>query len=269
MYGNVLTTVGGFLFASRSGLNLQLGFYTVAGIALVIAAACVYNNVLDRRIDSKMKRTRERALIRGDISVRNALIFASALAMLGFILLAQVNWLTLGLAALGLIDYVFLYGLAKRKSIRGTEVGTISGAIPIVVGYCAVTNQFDLGAWLLFLIMVVWQMPHFYAIAMFRLKDYQAASIPVLPAKKGLKATERAIIFYIVMFIAVAVSLTAAGYAGYAYLVAITQVGLNWLRLAIQKGDLSQIQWARRVFGYSLVVLLSFSLLLAVDPILP
>jgi protoheme IX farnesyltransferase len=171
---------------------------------------------------------------------------------------------------IGIIDYVILYAYFKRTSVHGTLVGTISGATPPVAGYCAVSGRFDLGALLLFLVLVFWQMAHFYAIAMFRAKDYKAAGIPVLPVVKGMRATKIQIVAYIVAFILATLLLPVYGFTGYIYSVVVVSIGLLWLRVAIigfnAKDD---IVWARKVFKYSLIALLVFSIMVSLANILP
>src|SRR5579872_2970145 len=172
VYGNVFTTIAAFLFAIRwrfeSFQSIELFLATVFGISFVIGSACVFNNYLDRDIDKRMERTQKRALVTGAISTRSALMYGTILGLVGFILLGVfVNVLTALIALVGFIFYVILYGIAKRGSHWGAVVGSVSGAVPIVVGYTAVTNQLDLTALILFLVLVFWQMPHFYAIAIY------------------------------------------------------------------------------------------------------
>lgn len=271
IYGNAMTAAAGFLLASQGHIDVQLLAATLAGVALVIAAGCVFNNYLDRSIDAKMARTKERALPSGQVSGTNALIFASVLAAAGFADLALfVSWLTFGLGAFALFMYVVVYGIVKRHSVYGTIVGSIPGAMSLVAGYVAVSGQIGGIAWLLFLILVLWQMPHFYAIAIFRQKDYEAAEIPVLPVRQGVKITKIHIFSYVVAFIVAAMLLMLLGYAGLTYGAVMSVVGLLWLRVALQgfraKND---IRWARNAFGFSLIVLLTFSFMISVDVWLP
>jgi protoheme IX farnesyltransferase len=236
-----------------------------------MASACVINNYTDRYIDAKMERTKKRALVTGEIGPRSALLYAAILGILGFGSLAiWTNWLTVLIGLIGIIDYVILYAYFKRTSVHGTLVGTISGATPPVAGYCAVSGRFDLGALLLFLVLVFWQMAHFYAIAMFRAKDYKAAGIPVLPVVKGMRATKIQIVAYIVAFILATLLLPVYGFTGYIYSVVVVSIGLLWLRVAIigfnAKDD---IVWARKVFKYSLIALLGFSIMVSLANILP
>jgi protoheme IX farnesyltransferase len=267
IYGNLLTAVAGFMLASRGHIHLLLLLAMATGLAAIIGAACVYNNVIDRDIDKQMARTKTRALPAGRISVRQALIFASGLLVLGVVLLAfGTNLLTLGVALFGAFAYLVLYGFGKRKTVHGTLIGSISGAVPPVVGYLAVSEHFDVAAGLLFIILVSWQMPHFYAIALFRARDYAAAGVPVLPVVAGAAATKKQVLVYIVAFAIASSLLTFQGYTGYLYLGAIVLVSLGWiLRGLTTYSKVDDAQWGRLMFKYSLLVLLLWSLLLSVD----
>lgn len=271
VYGNALTAAAGFLLASRGQVNWWLLVALVVGTSLVIASACVYNNYIDRDIDQLMDRTKRRALAKGKITGPAALIYATGLLMVGFVILVRyTNWLTVIIGLIALVDYVALYGWSKRRSVHGTLVGSISGAAPIAAGYTAVTNRFDAGAIILFAIMVLWQMPHFYAIAIRRANDYAAAKIPVLPLVSGVRQTKIQMIAYTAAFILAATALTIFGFAGYSYLVVMLAFGGWWLSLGLKGfGADDNIAWAKRVFGGSLVVLLALSVMLAVNSVLP
>jgi len=270
IFGNVLSAAAGFLLASKFHIDVRLFAATIGGMALVIASACVYNNYIDRGIDKKMARTKKRALVSGEISARSALTYATALCVFGFATLLYTNALVVLIGVVAFIDYVVLYGIAKRRSVHGTIVGSVSGAAPVVVGYVAVTNRFDLGALLLFLILTFWQMPHFYAIAMYRFKDYKAAGLPVLPVKKGPQAAKVQILLYVLGFIAANILLVGRGYVGYSYLVVMVLLGLRWLWRGVQ-GFRTQddAAWGRGMFRFSLVVMLGLCAMLSVGSILP
>lgn len=268
--GNAITAIGGFFFASRGMPDLGLLMAMLVGLSLIIASSCVINNYTDRQIDKRMSRTKSRALVSGKISGRNALMYAAILGIAGILILGFfTNLLTLIIAIFGMFAYVVLYGIGKRRTVHGTLIGSISGSIPPVVGYTAVTNQFDVTALLLFTILVFWQMPHFYAIAIYRMKDYAAAAIPVLPIVKGMKVTKIQIAIYIVGFIAATQTLTLFGGASYAYAATMLLAGSVWLWLAL-KGFRAQddIRWARSVFGFSLIVIIIFSITISLDTLL-
>lgn len=268
IYGNLLTAIGGFLLASQGHINFALLAWTAAGTALIIASACVFNNYIDRDIDALMARTRKRALAAAEIEEEYALIYGSVLGTLGLIILASAtNTITVILGLIGFFVYVFAYTYAKRKTVYATLIGTIPGATPIASGYTAVTGSFDLGALILFGIMVIWQLPHFYAISIFRKEDYSKASIPVLSIIKGNAFTKQCIVFGIICFTFAAAALALYGYASFTYFVVMLLAGLYWSYVALRglKKGLDDITWARKIFGHSLIILLIFSSVLAVD----
>ncbi|HSX17662.1 MAG TPA: heme o synthase [Patescibacteria group bacterium] len=271
IYGNSISAIAGFLLAAKGHPDFWLLLAVLAGTSLVIASGCVFNNYIDRGIDVKMARTKKRALVTGEISGRNALGYATLLGLAGFaVLIAWTNWLVVLIGFIALFFYVVLYGIAKRRSVHGTIVGSVSGSAPIVAGYCAVTGRFDTGAALLFLILTVWQMPHFYAIATYRSKDYAAAGLPVLPVKQGVKSAKRYMLGYIVAFIAATLALTVAGITGVVYAVIMLLAGVAWLYKSVQGFSApDDNKWARKLFGFSLLVLLVFCFTISVDSFLP
>lgn len=262
--GNALTAFGGFALASRGHYNLGLFLAMIAGLSCIIGAACVFNNYIDREMDQKMIRTRNRPLAKGSIPIQNALALAMVLAGIGGLLLVTMtNLLTTSIALLGFVVYVFLYSLSKYRTVYGTVIGSIAGAVPPVVGYTAVTNDLDAAALILFGMIALWQMPHFYAISIFRLKDYTKAAIPVLPAMKGILFTKIQMVFYIIAFILVSSLLTMQGYTGNGFLIVVMTLGLAWLGIGISgfktKND---TRWARQMFFFSLVVVMGLSIMI-------
>jgi protoheme IX farnesyltransferase len=273
--GNLLTAAAGFLLASPGHVRLGLLLATLIGTSLVIASACVVNNYIDREIDAKMTRTKNRAFVKGRIRPRSAGIYAVGLGLPGFVVLGfYTNMLTVFIGLAGWLFYVVIYGIAKRRSVHGTVVGSISGATPVVAGYTAVTGRLDSGAFILFLILVLWQMPHFYSIATYRFNDYGAAGLPVLPVKRGIRKAKLQIMLYITAFIPATALLTIFGYTGYIYLAVVVLLGLSWLWLGWQGfrigGDkLADERWARKMFFYSLIVISLLSVMIAVGARLP
>ena len=265
--GNLFTFAAGFFLASKGTFNFWLFCITLLGLAFIMASACVFNNYIDRNFDKKMERTKNRALVVGAISGQNALIYATILGFIGGILLLEfTNFLAFSIAAIGFFVYVILYSLWKSRTVYGTAIGSVSGAIPPVVGYCAVTNQFDIGALILFFMLVLWQMPHFFAIAMAHFDDYSAAGIPVLPVKRGIFKTKVHMLIYIIAFIVVAGLLTVFNYTGYSYLLVVTAIGLAWLALSI-KGfkSIDNRLWGRDMFRLSLVLITAICLMIPLD----
>jgi len=267
--GNVVTTAGGFALASKGHFDFALFLMTLLGLSLVIASAGVFNNYLDRAADAKMERTKNRPLAKGLISNQKAILFSLVLGICGFACLSiYTNPLTVFLAFLGMFVYLVLYAFYKYRSFYGTIVGSIAGGIPPIVGYCAVSNQFDLGAFILFMIMVLWQMPHFFAIAIYRFDDYLAAKIPVLPVQRGMYTTKIHMVLYILAFIATALTLSFTGYTGNLYIAVALLLGLGWLILCLKGFKISNDTiWARKMFIYSLVVIMTLYITLSIDVI--
>lgn len=270
IYGNILTASAGFLLASKGHVRLLLMLATLIGTALVIASGCVYNNFIDRHIDKEMKRTKKRALVTGSISGSQAITFATLLGFIGFLILGlYTNLVTFMIGVIGLIFYVAIYGFWKRKSYLGTMVGSISGATPIVAGYCAVSGRVDLGAVLLFIILACWQLPHFYAIAIYRADEYKAAGIPVLPVVKSVKTTKIHILVSTAAFVTACILLTVFGYTGYSYLIVMSLLGTVWLYKSIQGFTAANDNvWARKMFFFSLYIILGLSVMLAIDSLI-
>jgi protoheme IX farnesyltransferase len=267
--GNVVTTAGGFALASKNGFNFELFLVTVLGLALVIASAGIFNNYIDRKYDAKMARTKDRPLASGQISTTKAIAFATLLGGIGAAILGSgTNVLTLAVAMSGFAIYLLLYAFMKYRSFYGTIVGSLAGAVPPVAGYTAVSDRIDTAAIALFLIMVLWQMPHFFAIAIYRLDEYKAAEIPVLPATKGIAATKTQMVLYILAFIAAVLILPLAGYTGSFYAAAAAILAISWLWLCLQGLHIESSQdkiWAKKMFAYSLVVIMGIFLSIPVN----
>lgn len=265
--GNVITMAAGFALASQGRFDYLLFLETLLGLGFVIASAGVFNSYLDRAADAKMSRTKDRPLVKGTISSQSALLFATLLGLIGVSILGVfTNLLTVFVAFTGFFVYLVLYAFWKYRSFYGTLVGSVAGAVPPVVGYCAVSNRFDMGAFILFMILLLWQMPHFFAIAIYHIKDYSAASIPVLPIQRGVPATKVQMLFYIVAFTGTAFMLTFLGYTGSVYLIITALLGISWFTLcAFGFNSSNDIQWARKMFIYSLVVIMTLCVTIAFD----
>lgn len=269
IFGNLISVIGGFLLASKGSLDVPPFIATMVGVSLVVASGCVFNNYIDRDIDKVMERTKNRVLVKGLIAPKVTLAYATLLGLAGVALLyVAANPLAALLAVIGFIVYVGVYSLyMKRHSVYGTLIGSLSGAAPPVIGYCAVSNEFDAGALILLAIFSLWQMPHSYAIAIFRFKDYQAANIPVLPVVKGISVAKNHITLYIVAFMVATLMLSLGGYAGYKYLVVAAAVSVWWLGMALSgyKKAVDDRVWARKLFVFSIVTITCLSVMMSVD----
>jgi heme o synthase len=267
VYSNTLAAAAGFFVAANSTISFPFFAAMLVGIATIIASGCVFNNYIDRDIDAVMKRTKNRPLVRGTISPHNALNYGIVLALVGSVCLYFTNWLTLAVALFGLFMYAVVYSVwCKRHTLHATVIGAVSGAIPPVVGYTALTNSLDLGAWLLFLILFTWQIPHALAIAIRRYEDYRAANIPVMPVALGIMPAKAQILAYTCAFFLASIALSLTNYTGTLFLTVMAVLGILWFVRCLQgfwtKDDK---QWAKQVFLFSLVILCAFCILCAID----
>ncbi|WP_225639495.1 heme o synthase [Candidatus Profftia sp. (ex Adelges kitamiensis)] len=268
--GNLISAIGGFFLASRGKLDFFLLIMTIMGLSLIIASACICNNYIDRDIDAIMERTKKRILVQKFINPKVILFYVNILGLTGIaILYLTTNILTTLLAIIGFIIYVGIYSLyMKRNSIYSTLIGSLSGAVPPIIGYCAINKSFDTGAFILLAIFSLWQIPHSYAIAIFRLEDYQSAHIPVLPVVKGVTVTKKHINMYILAFIVATMLLTFNGYVGYTYLIVTTTAGLWWLSIAFSGYNNKTVDnqiWARKLFLFSIIMIICVSIMISID----
>lgn len=267
---NLLAAITGFFFASQGSFDWQIFFAVTVGTTAIVASGCVANNYMDRRIDSQMKRTKNRALVAGRISGRAALIYSALLFIIGFTaLLLLTNALAVAVGVAGFIGYVFVYGYAKRTTTHSTLIGSLPGATPILAGYTAVTGEADIVAALLFLSMIFWQMPHFFAIGAYRKKDYAAADLPILPVQKDLIHTKRQTVVYIVLYFATITGIVVSGYASVTFLVVMGILSLRWIITASKSFSDTTTKWAKQIFLQSLVILIVYCIVLSINHWLP
>lgn len=261
--GNLVTAAGGFLLATRGRVPVAALMAALAGISLVVASGCVFNNCIDRDLDRKMPRTRNRVLARGLMAPKSAVRYASLLGLAG----AALLWETAGLGCFlvvlsGFAVYVLAYSLyLKPRSPYAPLIGSLAGAAPPLAGYCAAGGRFDAGALMVGVIFALWQMPHAYAITVYRHEQYAAAGIPVLPVRQGVPTAKRHIIVYILMFMAAGLMFTFGEDTGYRYLAATAAVmGLSWLVIAVAGARKDARLWARQLFIFSLLTVAVLSL---------
>ncbi len=188
--GNDIVAAAAFIFGSQSAINWPLFWLMLGGLSLVIGSACVFNNWYDRRIDGKMARTQGRALPSGRVDPAGALTLGWVLLAGGIALLYYTNAFVLGAALGGWVVYVLLYTPLKSHSSLALFVGAAAGATPPLVGYAAAAGTLDLLAFELFVLLFLWQIPHFLAIARYRFDEYTAAGVPLF-ARKPASEVER------------------------------------------------------------------------------
>lgn len=262
IFGNGVTLWGGFAMGSKDTFKLELFSSILVGLSLIIASACIVNNYIDRKTDAQMVRTQHRPIATGTVSFVQAMGLAFILGVCGIGILVVTSTLVIvSMAFFGFCAYVLLYGLGKYISVHATLLGGMAGAIPPALGYCASSNLCDAGAYLLFLSMVVWQMPHFYSIAIYRLEEYSKTSISILPIQRGIFVTKVYMTGYILSFIVLSVLCTVLGYTGSVYTIVTMSLGSLWLIFCIVGLRwCSERNWARYMFYLSLVVLFSMNI---------
>ncbi|HEY0965524.1 MAG TPA: heme o synthase [Candidatus Saccharimonadales bacterium] len=271
--GNVLTALAGyFLAAAHFGFDWLEFIGMTIGMTLVIGGACALNNYLDRDIDAKMMRTKTRPSVSGGLNPIGMQLFAWLLFVVGTGVLAlTTNYLTVVIGVIGFVTYVWLYGAwTKRTTVHGTAVGAVSGALPIVGGYVATANMLDIGALIVFLIIFFWQFPEFYSISIYRRKEYEAAKIPLMSVVRGVPATIELIVVYTVFYVFSTLALVAWSYVGMIYLVVMSVSGGYWIRLALKGVSAADTEaWAKRMFRFSMWMILLLCLMLSVGALIP
>ncbi|TVY08556.1 heme o synthase [Paenibacillus cremeus] len=270
LFSNSITAFGGFWVASKWNIDWLLMIYTIVGTALVMASGCVLNNYLDREMDTKMARTQKRALVVGKVAPNTVLVYGIILGIIGLtVLWFGTNPMAALLGLIGLFAYVWIYtAWFKRTSVWSTFVGSFSGAIPPMIGYCAVHPDIDAGALILFGILFLWQPPHFWALGIRRMEEYRAAGFPLLPVVRGTYTTKISMVRYIVLLVPVSLLLYIYGYVGSIYFFAATAMGLYWAFLSLKgfKAE-DEVAWAKKMFIFSINYLTLLFIIMVVNTI--
>jgi protoheme IX farnesyltransferase len=265
----LVTTVPTMFIAARGVPSPWLMAATLFGGALSAASANVLNCYLDRDIDALMRRTARRPLPTHRVDPGDALRFGLVLGVAGFVWLwAAVNLLSAVLATSAILFYVFVYTLGlKRRSTQNIVIGGAAGAVPVLVGWSAVTGRVELPALVLFAIIFYWTPPHFWALSLRFKDDYAAAGVPMLPVVRGARETSTQILYYTVLLVAVTLLLYPAGRMGALYLAAAVALGgaFIWRALELRR-DLDGRR-AIRLFSFSNTYLALLFLAMALDAV--
>lgn len=264
---NLITVFTGLWLALHfSGMsflkNLDIVALVLIGSALIIGGAGALNNYIDRDIDHLMERTKKRPTVTGKASAKSVLLLGLSLVAVGTVLLAFTTWTAALIGLFGVFAYVILYTFSKRKLVSNTIIGSLSGAVPPLIGWAAVDANLDIVAWMLFLIMFIWQPPHFYALAMRRVEEYRAAGIPMLPVVKGFKRTKISMVFWILLLMPIPFFLDPLGLPLMAIAMALN---IGWLVLGLYGFKMkNDDKWAKLMFIYSLnyLTILSVSMVI-------
>ena len=253
---NLITTFTGIWLAiyvtNKSFFeHLDILFFTLIGSAFIMAGSCSLNNYIDRDIDHLMERTKGRPTVTGKMNPSKVAIMGFLFIMIGLFFLALTTLTATIIGIIGVLSYVVIYSMwSKRQYVSNTIVGSISGAVPPLIGWAAVDPNLDIMAWMLFLIMFAWQPPHFYALAMRRVEEYRTAKIPMLPVVKGFATTKRHIFFWIICLMPLPFFMNELGIS---FIVLATILNIGWIVTGIYGSKFKDdIKWAKLMFVYSL-----------------
>jgi protoheme IX farnesyltransferase len=253
----LVTTVIGFHLGNRAGADLALLFHTVVGTFLVASGAAAFNQVLERDVDGRMRRTMLRPLPDGRVGAREATMFAAALSMAGVVeLWLGANALAALVAVATIASYALVYTPLKRVTSFATVIGAVPGALPPVIGWAAARGELSLEAWVLFAIVFFWQMPHVLAVSWLYREDYARGGIRVLPVEEpDGRSTGQQVINYAAALVPVSLLPTVVGLAGRAYFAGAIVLGIVSLALAVRFARQRTPERARQLFYASLVYL--------------
>mgnify|MGYP002713199511 CR=1 FL=1 len=263
----LLTSVIGMFLATPGMVPLDVLIFGNLGIALGAGSAAAINHIVDRRVDAVMARTHNRPIAQGRVTLQQAATFAIVIGVLGIGMLAVlINPLTAWLTLASLIGYAFIYtGWLKRATPQNIVIGGISGAVPPLLGWTAVTDSLDPNALLLVLIIFAWTPPHFWALAIHRKDEYAKVEIPMLPVTHGERYTTLHILLYTLIMVAVTLLPFVTGMSGMLYLVCAVLLGLGFLYWAVLLIIGTNPEAPLKTFKYSIYYLMALFAAMLVD----
>ncbi|MCG9759157.1 MULTISPECIES: heme o synthase [Pseudoalteromonas] len=263
----VITAWVGMMLAPQSDKTLLAQFMSLFGIGLLSSSAAAVNHIVDREIDKKMARTRNRPLATDSVSVSSALIFAISLAVSGYALLTIfANQLCALLTLAALFGYAVVYTLLlKRATPQNIVIGGLAGAMPPLLGWVSETGQLGAEPWLLVMIIFAWTPPHFWALAIARKRDYEKAGVPMLPVTHGNEFTKLCVLFYTIILTLVCLLPYLVGMSGWIYLLASGIANVAFIYKATKLMKTNSIEYAMSVFYFSIWHLLIVFVALFVD----
>lgn len=263
----ILTSLVGMFLAVPGMVPLDVLIFGNIGIALVAGSGAVVNHLIDHKVDSLMRRTHNRPIPQGRVDPKQAAIFAAGIGIIGMlILLFLVNPLSAWLTLASFIGYAFIYtGYLKRATPQNIVIGGLSGAMPPLLGWAAVTGTIEPGALILVLIIFAWTPPHFWALAIHRKDEYAKTGIPMLPVTHGEHVTKIHIILYTVIMFLISLLPYLTGMSGPLYLLAAVVLGLGFLVWSLLLMYKPKASTAMDTFRYSIVYLMVLFIVLLVD----
>ncbi len=266
----LITTYGGLVIGGKAWPSFSLTLWTLLGGALAAGGSSALNQYIDRELDKNMQRTAKRPLADGRLTDAEGLAFGLGLSLISYYILACfVNGLAALLSLAGIIYYVILYSLwLKKATVQNIVIGGGAGAIPPMVGYAAATGTLGWTAWILFAIIFMWTPPHFWALAIVRMKDYEKAGVPMLPVVRGELETRRQILVYTIELVLVTLLLPILNLAGNIYLISSLVLGgaLIYAAWAVWKQGGNKVAW--RMYKWSSTYLVFIFLAIMIDAVM-
>jgi protoheme IX farnesyltransferase len=246
-------TLAAMIIAQDGLPSLSLILATLLGGAMAAASANTINCYIDRDIDAVMSRTRGRPVPAGQLEARHALVFGVALGIVSFLILAVgANLLSALLSLAAILFYVVVYTLwLKRTTPQNIVIGGAAGAVPVLVGWAAVTGGLSLTPWIMFLIIFMWTPPHFWSLSLVLKNDYARAGVPMLPVVRGDQTTRRHIVIYSVLLTLLTLSLVVTHAMGWLYAFSATALGVGMIVYAIRLARTKTVSRARAFFWLS------------------
>jgi protoheme IX farnesyltransferase len=263
----LITTLPTMILAQGGLPGVWLMVATLLGGTLAAGGANAINMYVDRDIDKLMHRTAKRPLVTGVIAPRNALIFAVTLEVVAFVeLWAWVNMLSAVLAVSATLFYVFVYTLwLKRTSKQNIVIGGAAGAMPVLVGWAAVTNSLAWAPVVLFGVIFMWTPPHFWALAFKYKDDYEAANVPMMPVVATFRRTATEILVYTVIMVGLTLALAPVAHLGVVYIVSAAVLGTGFIVMAVRLWMQATPKASMQLFSYSITYLTLLFVMMAVD----
>ena len=263
----VASALAGYAMAGGESGRVALVLSILAGTGLVAGGASAFNQIIERDADALMKRTRLRPLPDGRLGHMEAMVLAAVLSVAGLLILGfGANMLSAGVALATLLSYTAVYTPLKKRSSFATVIGAIPGALPPVIGWTAARNELSQGAWVLFGIVFLWQLPHFLAIAWIYRADYAKAGFPMLPViDPDGRSTARQSVVYAAALLPLSLAPTLTGMAGNVYFVGALVLTLLFVGLSMRFAATRAIRDARRLFFGSIIYLPLLWILMIAD----
>lgn len=262
-----LTALVGMLLTIEFYSNIFSGLGSLLGFAFLAASSAALNQIFDRETDKNMERTKKRPLAKGDITLSQALTFTAVLLFVGSsMLLYFSNLLTLLITTFGFIFYSLVYTIyLKWTTPQNIVIGGLSGALPPLIGWTAITNEISLLPLILVLIIFLWTPPHFWPLAIDRMEEYKKEGVPMMPIAKGVSRTKKEMVIYAVLLLGASLSPFFYGLTGYFYLISTTTLNLYFIYLCISYLNDDNNQLSMKIFNFSVRYMLLFFLATYID----